>query len=167
MNQPQEFEYPDWGKDYIHLVEGEVIEVLSKQATEFPVFLNTIINKADYSYAPEKWTIKQVVGHLIDTERIFAYRLLCFSRGESAPLPGFEENDYVENARFNDLNLPDLAEEFTLTRKSNLCLIKTLNEQELNRLGTASGRRMSARAIVFAMAGHVIHHINIINERYL
>ncbi len=167
MNRPQTQEYPEWGKGYIGLVEDNVVDILTKQATDFPNFINNLIEKGDYAYAPGKWTIKEMVGHIIDTERIMIFRLLSFARGEQAPLPGFEEDDYVAHAHFKDRTLFSLSEEFALVRKSNLYLIQSLNEEELNRMGTANGKSMSVRALTFVMAGHVIHHTNIIKERYL
>ena len=167
MNQPQISEYPEWGKNYISQVEGDVIEILTAQATDFPNFVKNLIDKCDFAYAPGKWTIKELIGHMIDTERILVYRLLCFVRGEVASLPGFEEDDYVANAHFKDGNLVSMAEEFSLLRQANLYLINSLNETELDRMGTSNGTRMSARAIVYVLAGHVIHHTKVIKEKYL
>jgi len=167
MNRPQTHEYPAWAETYIKLVGENVIELLEKQAIEFPDFINSLIEKADYAYAPEKWTIKELIGHIIDTERVFVYRLMCFARGEQHALPGFEEDDYVANAHFSDRSLLSLSEEFAHLRKSNLYLIKSLTEKELNRSGTASERQITVRAILFVMAGHIMHHVGIIKERYL
>jgi len=167
MNRPQPHEYPEWGAQYINLVDqDDVLTLLEKQSEEFPEFLNNFIEKADYAYGPGKWTIKELAGHMIDTERILCYRLLCFARGESSPLPGFEEDDYVKNAHFADRSLFSIGEEFSLLRRANQYLFKSLNETELNRAGTASGRPISVRAILFIIAGHVIHHTMIIKERY-
>ena len=167
MNRPQTHEYPEWGRAYIDLVEDDVIKALEKQTVDFPNLLKNNIEKGDYAYAPGKWTLKELVGHIIDTERIFTYRLLCFARGEKAPLPGFEEDDYVANAHFNDRTLISLAEEFSVTRKSILFLVNSLNDKELDNIGTSNGKNMSARAVVYAIAGHLMHHVRIINERYV
>jgi hypothetical protein len=167
MNQPQTQEYPEWFKRYISLVEGDVVSTLTAQAEDFPNFVNNLIEKADYAYAPGKWTIKEMVGHMIDTERILTYRLLCIARGEKASLPGFEEDDYVANAHFKDRSLFSLSEEFTLMRKSHLYLINSLNEEELNRMGNANGNAISVRALVYILAGHIIHHTAVVKERYL
>ena len=167
MNRPQPHEYPEWGAQYINLVDqDDVLILLEKQSEEFPEFLNNFIEKADYAYAPGKWTLKELAGHMIDTERILCYRLLSFARGESSPLPGFEEDEYVKNAHFADRSLHSIGEEFSLLRRANQYLFKSLNEAELSRLGTASGRLISVRAILFVIAGHVIHHTKIIKERY-
>lgn len=167
MNRPQAHDYPAWGETYIKLVDGDVMEILERQATEFADFVNSLIEKADYAYAPGKWTIKQIIGHIIDAERVFTYRLTCFARGEQQPLPGFEENDYVTNAHFADRSLLSLSHEFALLRKANLYLFKSLTETELDRKGTASGKEITVKAILFVTAGHIIHHQQIIKERYL
>jgi hypothetical protein len=167
MNQLQPSEYPRWAEKYISLVEGDVLDVLERQASEFPDFLNSLADKADFAYAPGKWTIKQLVGHMIDTERILVYRLLCFARGEQAALPGFNEDAYVDAAHFSDRTLHSLADEFTLLRKSNLFLFRSLEDAELVRGGIASGIPISVEAIRLVVAGHVIHHTRIIKDRYL
>lgn len=167
MNQPQTPEYPRWAEKYISLVGTDVVSTLSAQATEFPAFMQGLQAKADFAYAPGKWTIKELLGHMIDTERVLVYRLMCIARGEKASLPGFDEDSYVAHAHFAQSELSDLAEEFGLLRKANLFLIKSLNEEELNRKGIANDLEISVRAIVFVLAGHVIHHQKIIEERYL
>lgn len=167
MNRPQTHEYPVWAEQYISLVEGDVMDLLKRQTTEFSDFINDLIEKADYAYAPGKWTIKQLIGHIIDTERILVYRLTCFARGENHALPGFEEDDYVANAHFQDRSLLSLSEEFSLLRKANMFLFNSLNEKELNRSGTASERQITVRALLFVIPGHIIHHTQIIKSRYL
>lgn len=167
MNRPQTHEYPEWGQNYISQVEGDVLAILKDQVTSFPNFITNLVEKSDYAYAPGKWTIKELVGHMIDTERILVFRLLCFARGEAASLPGFDEDDYVANAHFKDSNLFSMAEEFSFMRKSHLYLINSFNDDELDRLGLANGKQMSVRAIIYVLAGHIIHHTKIINERYL
>ena len=167
MNRPQPHEYPEWGAQYINLVDqDDVLVLLEKQSQEFPEFLNNFIEKADFAYAPGKWTLKELAGHMVDTERVLSYRLMCFARGETSPLPGFEEDDYVKNAHFADRSLLSIGEEFSLLRRANQYLFNSLNETELSRIGIASGRPISTRAILFVMAGHVIHHTKIIKERY-
>ncbi len=167
MNRPQPSEYPAWAETYIKLVDGEVLEVLASQALEFPDFINDLVEKADFAYEPGKWTIKQLIGHIIDTERILTYRLTCFARAEKTPLPGFEEDDYVAAAHFGDRSLLSFAEEFSLLRRSNMYLFKSLQEQELNQMGNASNRDISVRALLFVLAGHIIHHTAVIKTRYL
>lgn len=167
MNRPQTQEYPEWYNKYISLVEGDVIEILEKQVTEFSDFINSLVGKGDYAYAPGKWTIKELIGHIIDTERIMTFRLLCFARGEKASIPGFDEDAYVAVAHFKDRSLLSLSEEFSLLRKSNLYLIKSLNDEELARSGNSNGNNMTVKAFVYVLAGHIMHHVNVIKERYL
>jgi hypothetical protein len=167
MNQPQPNVYPAWAEKYISLVEGDVLNVLERQAYEFPDFINSLTEKADYAYAPGKWTIKQLIGHMIDTERILVYRLTCFVRGEQAGLPAFDEDSYVSNAHFQDRSLQSLSEEFGLLRKGNMYLFNSLQEEELSRSGIASGQRIAVGALRLVIAGHVIHHTRIIKDRYL
>ena len=167
MNLPQTHEYPVWYEPYISLVDQDVMRILKKQATDFPDFLKGLSKKGDYAYAPGKWTIKQMVGHIIDSERVFSYRLTCFARGEIHGLPGFDENEYVDNAHFQDRTLSSLAEEFNLLRSANLFLFKSLTEKELNRSGIASERQITVRALLFVIAGHLMHHIQVIKDRYL
>lgn len=167
MNRPQIEDYPQWYKQYIDLVDGNVLDILTTQAEDFSKFIASIADKADYAYAPGKWTIKEMFGHIIDTERIMVFRLTCFARGESAAIPGFDENQYVINAHFKDRSLESLCEEFVYLRRSNLFLLKSLNEEELNRVGNANGNEISVRALVFILAGHVMHHQKVIVERYL
>lgn len=167
MNRPQAHEYSPWGETYIKLVNGDVMEILDRQAAEFADFINSLVEKADHTYAPGKWTIKELAGHIIDTERILVYRLTCIARGEQQHLPGFEEDDYVASARFAERSLLSLAHEFTLLRKANLYLFRSLTEKELDRIGVASERPVSARALLFIIAGHILHHTTIIKDRYL
>lgn len=167
MNLPQTHEYPVWYEPYISLVDQDVMRILKKQATDFPDFLKGLSKKGDYAYAPGKWTIKQVAGHIIDSERVFSYRLTCFARGEIHGLPGFDENEYVDNAHFQDRTLSSLAEEFNLLRSANLFLFKSLTEKELNRSGIASERQITVRALLFIIAGHLMHHTQVIKDRYL
>ena len=167
MNPPQIQDYPQWYKGYIDLVEGDVLSILATQAETFADFIQQNADKADYAYAPTKWTIKEMFGHMIDTERIMVFRLTSFARAEKAALPGFDENDYVTNAHFKDRSLASLCEEFILLRKSNMFLLKSLNEEELNRAGMANGNQITVKALVYILAGHVMHHKNVIAERYL
>lgn len=163
MNPLQPKQYAD----YPSLVKGDVLDLLERQATEFPEFLKSIDHKADYAYAEGKWTLKEMAGHIIDTERILVYRLTAVIRGEQSALPGFDEDEYVLNAHFADRSLQSFAEEFNLMRKSNLYLFRSVNEDELSRTGMASGKEITARRLILTIAGHLLHHINIIQQRYL
>jgi uncharacterized damage-inducible protein DinB len=125
------------------------------------------MDKFDYRYAEGKWTIKDIIQHVIDTERIFAYRALRISRNDITPLPGFEENDYVENTKANERGIQDLLAEFSAVRYATLFLFKSFSEEQLKRIGTASGTAISVRAIGFIIIGHQKHHQNVFQERYL
>lgn len=158
---------PKKNADYPSLVTGDVLDVLEQQAADFPDFLNSISNKADYAYATGKWTIKQMAGHIIDVERILVYRLTAVIRGDQSPLPGFDEDKYVQGAHFQERSLLSFAEEFILMRKAHLYLFRDINEEELFRTGIVSGKEISAHRLRLTIAGHLIHHIAIIHERYL
>jgi len=168
MSQLKSDEFPAFYATYIDTVFGDVMHVLNEQITSFPAFLDAIpAGRSEYAYAEGKWTIKEVVGHILDTERIMAYRALRFARNDTKALPGFEQEDFVLNARFNERSLASLAEEFVLLRKANVALFDTFNETELGRRGLASERLISVRAFLYIIAGHLNHHRNIIKERYL
>lgn len=166
MNRPQPNEYPAWGETYISKVKNDVFEVLNKQITSFPALLLRNKEKENFAYADGKWTVKELLGHLIDTERILTYRLTCFARNEQQPLNGFDEDAYVSNAHFADRDFKNLTEEFIALRKANLYLFESLNEVELDRSGTASGREVTVRALLHIIAGHIEHHIYILKEHY-
>jgi hypothetical protein len=166
MNRPQPNEYPVWGETYISKVDRDIFEILNDQVESIPALFRANADKADYAYAEGKWTLKEMLGHMIDTERVFAFRITCFARKEQQPLPGFDEDDYVLNARFAERELEDLIEEFAALRKANLYLFKSLNEDDLNKKGIASGREINVRSILFIVGGHVIHHVGVLKERY-
>lgn len=168
MNPLRSDEYPASYSPYIETVVGDVMELLHEQIETFPEFLERIpAGKSEYAYAADKWTIKEVVGHVIDTERIMAYRALRFARNDTKELLGFEPEDFVANARFNERSLASFAEEFVLVRRSNLMLFESFNDQELARKGLSSERLTSVRAFMYIVAGHLNHHRNVIRERYL
>ena len=165
MNKPDSTEYAPYFEKYISLVpEGEIVVTLGKQIEST---LSLSAAQGDLRYAPGKWSVKEVIGHLIDAERIFAYRALRFARNDATPLPGFDENSFVDNAGFGSRSLADLAEEFEHTRKSNLYLFKSLDGDSSLRLGSASDNKISVRAIAYIIAGHESHHVGILRSRYL
>lgn len=168
MNRPKPDEYAAFYGNYISLVwEGPVLDILEDLAsTTFKFFSDLTDNQANYAYAEGKWTIKEVLGHIIDAERTFAYRILAFSRGQKE-LPGFDENAYVESATFNNRTIQDLAAEFKATRIANLYMLRALTPGQLNITGIANGSKVSVLAIVYILAGHELHHLKIIKERYL
>jgi hypothetical protein len=168
MKPPQADEYAAFYQKYIDTVSDSVLAELDHQANSFPAFLNGIsADKASFAYAEGKWTIKELVGHIIDTERIMVYRALRVGRNDKTPLPGFEENDYVSNAHFCDRTLQSLAEEFAVLRKANMYLLRSFTEEEIQRRGVSNGTDISVRALIFILAGHLNHHRTIIEQRYL
>ncbi len=169
MIRPQKDEYNPYYESYINKVtDDDVIRFLDDQLKRLiSLFSSVPEEKENYSYAENKWSIKEVLGHLNDSERVFAYRVLCISRGEKKPLPGFEQNDYVEKANFNDWKLQDLINEFKLQRESNLLLFKHFKDEDFDNRGTASEYPVTVRAILFIIAGHTEHHLDIIKTKYL
>ncbi|WP_269684512.1 DinB family protein [Flavobacterium lacustre] len=168
-NQLPVNEYSNFNATYIKAAANvELIEELEICLHEFIRFVQNIpMDKFDYRYAEGKWTIKDIIQHVIDTERIFAYRALRISRNDTTPLPGFEENDYVENTKANERGIQDLLAEFSAVRYAALFLFKSFSEEQLKRIGTASGTVISVRAIGFIIIGHQKHHQNVFQERYL
>ncbi|MDB5005992.1 MAG: damage-inducible protein DinB [Mucilaginibacter sp.] len=167
-SRPLPHEYSAYAARYVDLVGDEpILEILEQQQKNtYDIFTGIDINKADYAYAEGKWTIKQVLGHMADTERVFAYRALVFSR-EAIELPGFEQDVYMEKATFNIRTLEDIANEFKTIRESSIYLFKSMTEEQLTQKGLASGNPVSVRALAYMIAGHEMHHIKILKERYL
>jgi hypothetical protein len=154
---------------YLNAVtEKDVIKALKKNTRDFKKFLEKIPKKKiDFAYADGKWSIRQLLQHIIDAERVFAYRALSFSRKDPALLPGFDENDWATNAPATNRKWDDLVTEFTAVRKSNEFLFSSFNEDQLLSVGTASNNNINPLALGFICAGHAIHHMKIIKERYL
>ncbi|MBO0861884.1 MAG: DinB family protein [Chloracidobacterium sp.] len=169
MNKPDSTEYAPYFEKYISLArEGEIVVTLGKQIEDT---LNLIRGlsaaQGDLRYAPGKWSVKEVIGHLIDAERIFAYRAMRFARNDATPLPGFDENLFVANAGFDSRSLADLADEFEHTRKSSVYLLKGLDDGASLRRGVSNNNELSVRAIAYIIAGHELHHTGILRSRYL
>jgi uncharacterized damage-inducible protein DinB len=168
IHKPQPDEFVPFYNTYISKVpDGDVIGFLEQtKDSTFELFNNLSDDKANYAYAEGKWTLKEALGHIIDTERVFAFRAFCFSR-DSTELPGFDQDIYVANSTFNSRSIQDLAAEFKAVRESNLFFIKALTDDQLNRKGIASGNPATVRALIYMIAGHELHHVNIVKERYL
>lgn len=162
-------EYSAFNATYINALENvSLIEGLEKGLDQMISFVSAIpAEKWEYRYAENKWTIKDILLHLIDAERIFAYRALRIGRGDKTPLAGFEENNYVPNAGANSRTSESLLEEYQFVRKATLFLFKNLSDEQLEYLGIASNHTISVRAIGFVISGHQNHHLRIIQERYL
>ena len=168
MKRPKAEEFSLFYKGYVDTVSDDVLTELEQQMELFSALLSSVPGeKASFAYAPGKWTIQELAGHVIDTERIMAYRALRIARNDATPLPGFDENDYVSNAHFADRSLESLADEFAALRKANMYLIRSLNDIEIDRSGILNEKPISVRALIFIMAGHVNHHVAILKQRYL
>jgi uncharacterized damage-inducible protein DinB len=154
---------------YVALVaEGDIIQTLEQQIENSLSLLRTIpSDKANFRYAPDKWSVKQLLGHLIDSERIFSYRALSFARNDHTPLPGYEQNDYVREADFDSRNLADMVEEYATVRRATIQLFRPLNETEWLRHGKANENDVSVRALAYIIAGHELHHMDVLRTRYL
>jgi uncharacterized damage-inducible protein DinB len=167
--RPGKDEYAAYYEKYTSLVpEGDVVETLARQSQETLALLRSVPeDRAGSRYEPGKWSVKEVVGHILDAERIFAYRALRFARGDRTELPGFEQDGYIEAADFDARTLADLAEEFESVRRSTLKLFGNLSAEAWLRRGTASNSEVSVRALAHIIAGHELHHVNILKTRYL
>jgi hypothetical protein len=159
---------PYYGK-YISLVpEGDVIVTLEAQMLESKAMFAALPPAVSvYRYAPGKWSVKEMVGHVIDSERIFATRALIFARADNSPLPGFEQDDYVRNSSYGDYPLSELAAELESVRRATLFLFRHLNEEAWLRRGIANNAEVSVRALAYIIAGHERHHWDILRTRYL
>jgi hypothetical protein len=168
MQRPTETEYPPFFARYVALVpETDILGVLEQQVDEIRRLAASVPPPREtHRYAEGKWSIRQVLGHLVDGERVFGYRAFCISRGEQAPLPAFDENQYVGASRFDATPLPELVDELALVRRSSLVVLRRLEEAEWARTGTASGKPISVRALAWVMAGHPRHHLGLLRERY-
>jgi DinB superfamily len=160
---------PDFYHRYLAQVpEGDLLGLLREQLNKLQEFFKALPeDKQEYAYAPGKWTPKDILGHLIDCERVFQYRVLRFARADETPLPGFEEDDYVPAGNFNARNMDMLVYEFGMVRLSSIALVQSLDAAAWERSGTANGKRISVRALVWILLGHPLHHVGVIRERYL
>jgi hypothetical protein len=167
-SRPRNTEYAGYFSRYVDLVpEADVVTVLRTQVAEIDTLVASVPSEREgFRYAAGKWSIREVIGHLIDGDRVFGHRAFCISRGERAPLPAFDQNEYVGASRYNDCTLADLLAEFTLVRKANLIALERLSEHEWERQGTASNNPVTVLALAFIMAGHVRHHMNILRAKY-
>lgn len=169
MTKPFQSEYNSYYQKYIDaLPEGDICNILEAQQFSISKLLSSISEeKSLYRYAEGKWSIKEVVGHIIDTERIFGYRVLRISRGDKQPLVSFDENDYIKNSDYNNIRFKFIAEEFLLVRKSNLIQFCHLSEDKWTKIGNAGGYDITVRALVYIIAGHAEHHIKVLKNKYL
>jgi uncharacterized damage-inducible protein DinB len=169
MPRPDLTRVPEFYHQYINQTESDdLADVFKRQTRSFEKLMNDIPkSKRKYRYAEGKWTIKEVLQHIIDAERVFAYRALCFARKDATPLPSFDENIYAANAKTENRKWKDLVNEFRAVRQSTELLFSSFDEEQLETNGTASGKSVYVLGIGFIIAGHANHHMNIIKERYL
>jgi len=169
MPRPDLFTVPEWYHNYIRQIREDSVNEAIRANTPMAVsFLRSIPEeKWGYRYADSKWSIREMVQHIIDAERVFAYRALCIARGEKTSLPGFDENSYAALSKADKRGMEDLITEFETVRTSIEQLYASFDEEQLAATGIANNNRISVNAIGFIIAGHVKHHMNILNERYL
>lgn len=166
---PAPAEYAPYYERYVSLVpEGDVVDTLDRQVADTLALLRGLSGEqGDHRYAPDKWTVKEVVGHMIDTERVFAFRALCFARGDAGPLPGFDQDVFAAHSDLSAVSLADLADELEHVRRSTVLLFRRLAPEAWARRGTASDAEVTVRALAHILAGHELYHVNILRSRYL
>jgi hypothetical protein len=169
LKPPAPDEYAPFYEDYVRRMRAEdVIAVLPRQIDEIRAALGMLNEtQARYRNEPGEWSIKEVMGHMNDVERVFSYRLLRVSRNDPTPLPGFEQDDYVRESGFDTCSLADLIQEFDFLRRANILAIQNMSEASTLRRGTASGSAISARGLIYMLAGHVAHHMESLQTKYL
>jgi hypothetical protein len=167
--KPQTTEYAPYFKQYIDLVpEENIVESLENQLSEAVSFYESLDeSKIEYRYASGKWSIKEVLIHILDTERIFNYRALRISRKDKTPLPGFEQDDYINNVNWEKVLFSSVLEEYKLIRKHTILFFNNMTEEMLQQSGISNDLNLSVRAIPFVIAGHEIHHLNVIKLKYM
>ncbi len=168
MQRPPDVDIPEYFRLYSNQApDGDVLATLQGQIDETLELVKGLEEeRGEFRYAVGKWSVKEVVGHLVDSERVFAYRALSFARGDETPLPGFEQDDYNDNGDFAERTLSDVVEEFRLLRASNLSLFTGFSEKAWDRHGVANGVKFRTRAIPWILAGHELHHRQVLQERY-
>ena len=169
MSRPEPTEYDPYYERYISLVpEDDVINVLAHQRKELSHMFHGVSDSVGaLAYQEGKWTVKEVLSHLIDGERMFAYRVFRIARGDKTPIEGFEQDGYIENSHANRRSISDLLEEFKLLRKANVMFFRNLKPDDWTRVGIANNVEISVRSLAWIMAGHIRHHATILKERYL
>jgi hypothetical protein len=170
ISPPAADEYAPFYADYVQRAaqRENIYTALSDQIHELHAALGSLSEaQACFKPGPQEWSIKEVIGHINDVERVFAYRLLRISRGDATPLPGFEQEDYVRAAGFDRYFLSDLVGQFEFLRRANMIAIEHISDSAVDRRGTASGYAVSARALIYMLVGHVDHHMASLHEKYL
>ncbi len=167
ISPPEPTEYAPYYANYVALVpKGDILEILQSQLHETVKTLRSVPDsQAGVLHPPYTWTIRQVVGHLTDSERIFAYRALRIGRGDSTPLPGFDENVFAKTGGFNGIAMQDMTADFEIARRCTCSLFQHMPHDAWNRLGQANGKTVSVRALAWIVAGHTQHHLAIVRKR--
>lgn len=169
IHRPAISEYPPYFETYIQLVQtDDLLQALDHNSKQINANLKQLTEEqAAFRYAPGKWSLKEVVGHMIDTERIMSYRALCIARGDATSFPGFDENAYVSQSAFDDRTLASLLQDFIIVRQATISLLSQLPLTAWDTIGTVNSNKISVRALGFIIAGHELHHCRTINERYI
>jgi uncharacterized damage-inducible protein DinB len=171
MHLPASYEYPNapYFAEYLSFEKEEnLFEVLKNQSKELiDIFENLDKGQAEFAYAAGKWSLKGLLGHMVDTERIFSYRVLAISRGEKTALPGFDENEYQAASEYETQEASDILAQYKATRMATMVLLNSFSSKQWNQMGQANGKSISVRALAWMIAGHEKHHLTIIKERYL
>jgi hypothetical protein len=167
-SRPSATEYAPYFSRYIDLVaEADFVAVLAGQPAEYRALLGALSQEpAGFRYAPGKWSVREVVGHVIDAERVFGYRALCIARGENVSLPSFDENAYAAKAGHDGCALPELLEEFAHVRRSHIALFEHFDQAAWERIGTVNQNAISVRGLAYILTGHARHHAGILKQRY-
>lgn len=168
-SRPGSDEYAPYYEKYVQRVpDGDIVALLQNQIAETARLLrNAPAERADHAYAPGKWTLKEVVGHMVDVERVMSYRALRFSRNDTTDLPGFDENVFVANSNFAKRTLADLVDELEAVRAATVHLAKHIDSEAMARRGTANNTSATVQGLLYIIAGHELHHVALIRERYL
>ena len=168
LGRPRADEYAEYYGRYISkLPAGDLVAIMADQVASLNALLRPLDPaRAGYRYAPGKWTVREVVGHLIDVERVFGYRATSISRGDPAPLPGYDQDQWLPMGRYDERTMPDLLDEWEAARHANIALLRAMPVEALDRQGTASGVAMSARALIHVPVGHQIYHVDFLRDRY-
>jgi hypothetical protein len=168
IDRPQAHEHLPYYGRYIQLVtEPDVMAVLAQQGGEVRRLAGSLDPaRESFRYAPGKWSVRQVFGHMVDVERVFGYRAFRISRGDETPLAGFDETTYVANSSYDDVSASELAEEFAMVRGANLLILRRLDDARATLMGSANNAPVSVRALAYIMAGHVRHHLRGLHDNY-
>jgi hypothetical protein len=168
-DRPASDEYAEWYAKYVaRVADGDVVRTLERQVDDTIALLRSLPeHRAGHRYASGKWSIRELVGHLCDSERVFTYRAMRFARGDETPLAGFDEKTYVANARFDDRTLASLVLELQAVRRGTAAFFEHLEPEAWNRRGLANANPVTVRALAWIIAGHELHHVTVLRERYL